>query len=134
MTLFRDLEAGNKFTVNKVNYLKLTSHKSAAVMSWKWRGEHVHFTPSIEVKRLEDTKSMDQILDDMCERMAANAYKGDTWRHESLGYLLRRVQEELGELIQCLCNQESTYQVRNEAADVANFLWMLVEVYEAKLR
>lgn len=132
-----ELTEGDKFTYQDVLYEKLGGDRDAVALSGEWKGDTHSFRQRTLVKQVENISTinhpsaMRQLLDDMCERMAAN---DDMWKDRSLGDLLRRIQEELGELIQCLCNQESAENVRDEAADVANFLWMLVDVYEAKLK
>ncbi len=134
MTQFRELKKGDKFVTTLGNrYMRMQGYLSVA-LSGNNIGGMIPFPFSQTVDKINEPPAMHQLLDDMCERIAANAHKGDTWANESVGGLLRRVQEEMGELVQAVCEGHSVSDVRQEAADVANFLWMLVEVYEAKLK
>ena len=64
----------------------------------------------------------------MAERLDANSHKRG-WEQMSPKALLVRAEQELGELRRALERGESDLRVRFEAADVGNFLGMLVEVY-----
>lgn len=64
----------------------------------------------------------------MQERLDANAHKGG-WHRCSLGYLRKRLADEMGELKRAMDAGESRERIRHEAADVANFALMIAETY-----
>ena len=66
----------------------------------------------------------------MMENLAQNRWKGG-WDQESVAELLERVHEELAELVDAVNERADAKTVRAEAADVANFLAMLVANYTA---
>jgi hypothetical protein len=63
----------------------------------------------------------------MLAKLRANADKGH-WRYEGMGYLLRRLSDESGELKRdAKADPLSPVEVMKEAADVANFAMMIAE-------
>ena len=64
----------------------------------------------------------------MSNKLAQNAHKNG-WELDTIKALLERLQEELEELYVTINNQDHADTVENEAADVANFLLMIVDNY-----
>src|SRR5882724_13192486 len=71
--------------------------------------------------------------DAMAERLEANAHKSGWW-HMSVKRLLVRAEQELGELRRAIEADEPYGRIASEAADVGNFLAMLVAVREQEAR
>lgn len=63
--------------------------------------------------------------DDMAREMDENSHK-DGWDEMSVRRLLVRAEQEMGELRRAIENGKPFEDVRSEAADVGNFLAMLV--------
>ena len=65
--------------------------------------------------------------DDMARELEANDFKSGWW-NLSPRQCLQRAEQELAELRRALEKEESFERIRSEAADVGNFLAMLVWV------
>ena len=64
---------------------------------------------------------------EMWKKLKANAHKGG-WAKESVLTLLRRAEDELGELRSAVDAGESPERIASECADVANFVMMVADV------
>jgi len=56
------------------------------------------------------------------------------WKHESIFYLLRRLNEELAELFEAIGSNETREKVTKESADISNFAMMVADVYRQRLK
>jgi NTP pyrophosphatase (non-canonical NTP hydrolase) len=77
---------------------------------------------------MSDLRLVTRFADAMAERLEANAHKSG-WERMSVTALLVRAEQELGELRRAVERGEGFGRIRGEAADVGNFLGMLVAVY-----
>lgn len=66
-----------------------------------------------------------RFADDMARELDDNSWK-DGWEEMSVKRLLVRAEQELGELRRAIEAGKSFEDIRSEAADVGNFLAMLV--------
>lgn len=66
-----------------------------------------------------------RFADDMARELDTNSYK-DGWDSMSVRRLLVRAEQEMGELRRAIEQDKPFEDVRSEAADVGNFLAMLV--------
>ncbi len=64
----------------------------------------------------------------MIAELDANDHKGG-WQHCSIGYLTRRLGNELAELRAAIRRKEPGARIRSEAADIANFAMMIADRY-----
>lgn len=65
--------------------------------------------------------------DAMVEKLEENDYKGG-WEKCENSYLIKRLLDEVGELIECVLNEKATQcTIIPEAADVANIAMMLAD-------
>ena len=62
----------------------------------------------------------------MLSRLDSNSGKGH-WSECEDSYLIRRLLEEVGELVESIIDKEHTSLIVREAADVANFAMMLAD-------
>ena len=76
-----------------------------------------------------DIRLVTLFADAMAERLEANAHKHG-WEDMSPKQLLRRLEQEVGELRRAIENGESPSRVTHEAADAGNFAAMLSVAYE----
>lgn len=65
--------------------------------------------------------------------LRANARKGH-WGNCDVGYLRRRLAQEVKELREAIDRGEPASRILSEAADVANFAMMIADVYEEPTR
>lgn len=79
--------------------------------------------------RVGSFRLVTKFADDMLRELEENAHKRG-WQDMSLRQLLQRAEQEMGELrraVESNDGTESSFQeIRTEAADVGNFLGMLV--------
>lgn len=80
---------------------------------------------------MSDLRLVTRFADAMAERLDANAHKSG-WGNLSVKRLLVRAEQELGELRRAIEADEPLGRIREEAADVGNFLAMLVAVRDGK--
>lgn len=80
------------------------------------------------------TKKVAHFGDLMLHRLRANTHKG-SWSYCDEEYLLRRLQEEVHELVEAVKERLPCYRteahhsdIEHEAADVANFAMMIAEI------
>ncbi len=71
--------------------------------------------------------------DAMMRELEINAGKG-SWSHESVGWLLRRLKQEVRELDRALKKGAPMGDVISEAADVGNFAMMIATNYTKQYR
>lgn len=64
----------------------------------------------------------------MLGELEANRHKG-AWDGETVGWLLRRLKQEVRELTRAIQRDELPVRVSSEAADIANFAMMIHENY-----
>lgn len=57
---------------------------------------------------------------------------GRQWKHESIAYLEDRLGEEIAELCNAMESNQPRDVVEKEAADAANFLMMIADIYRQK--
>lgn len=76
----------------------------------------------------EINQALDRWTETMRAKLIENRHKGG-WRNCSVSALLRRVHEELGELVEAVMNDEAMEHIDAEAADVANMAMMVADVF-----
>jgi len=77
--------------------------------------------------------TLTEFKDTMSARLAANKRKGG-WHDETFVYLLRRAREELVELEEALIErQQYPPDMIGEAADAANFCYMIADNISRRL-
>ena len=55
--------------------------------------------------------------------------RGDSWKKESLSYLIVRLQQEVVELHEAISNNKSNDEISKEAVDIANFSMMIFDMF-----
>jgi hypothetical protein len=77
---------------------------------------------------VEQVKKFDEFVDTMRTKFYANLHKGG-WNRDSVDVLRERVSDEIEEMDMAIMFELPKKQVWEEAADVANFLMMVADVY-----
>lgn len=90
---------------------------------------HLHAGRTMRRNESEVTAFADAML----RELEINAHKGG-WEHESVGWLLRRMKQEVRELDRALKKGAPMGDVISEAADVANFAMMIATNYTRQYR
>ena len=80
-------------------------------------------------------KYVDDFAKAMEAKLEVNRHKGDRegWLGDSMNQLLGRCMEEFCELSNAVLDKKSPQEVRDEAADVANFCMMIADKYNYEL-
>lgn len=88
--------------------------------------------PSSADERVWPRREVQMFAEDMERKLEANDDKKGGWDDCEVGWLLRRLGHEVGELRRALKKRKPWRTVAGEAADVANFAMMISQNYQTQ--